>query len=111
MYPRCDIISIHGTPLTRFWLRGRWKGGTPLDLKTFLLLALPADTYPADTPVPVRLGSTPIRRAIALIDKNNVSVSIQIYDYNQRARRNLFYVCYGRLRLLYNIAVVYYNDN
>ncbi|XP_059059916.1 intermembrane lipid transfer protein VPS13B [Achroia grisella] len=75
--------SIHGTPLCRFWLRGRWRGGNPVELRTYICLALAKsgeESYPADTPVPVRLGddNAPVRRAIALTDANNRSVPVVV---------------------------------
>lgn len=68
------IVRSHGTPLCRFWVRGRWRGGDADELRTFLCIALPSGDYPI-APIPVRLGKVPLRRAIALRDVNNQSVS------------------------------------
>ncbi|KAM3969019.1 vacuolar protein sorting 13B [Aphomia sociella] len=82
--------SIHGTPLCRFWLRGRWRGGTPTELRTYICLALPSDgeAFPAREPVPIRLGdeNSPARRAIALTDSNNRSVAVVVTQQKQDGR-------------------------
>ncbi|CAH0716660.1 unnamed protein product, partial [Brenthis ino] len=78
--------SLDGTPLCRFWMSGRWRGGDADELRTFLCLALPSNTYPATTPVPIRLGTPPIRRAIALMDCDGRSIPIIITQVHHEAR-------------------------
>ncbi|XP_052752571.1 intermembrane lipid transfer protein VPS13B isoform X4 [Galleria mellonella] len=83
--------SIHGTPLCRFWLRGRWRGGNPLELRMYICLALGKsgeETYPTHTPVPIRVGDehAPARRAIALIDADNRSVAVVVTQLKQDGR-------------------------
>ncbi|XP_022832298.1 uncharacterized protein LOC111360569 [Spodoptera litura] len=70
--------SVHGTPLTRFWLRGRWRGGDPSELRTYLCLSLSSGMNPMQAPVPIRLGVQPLRRAVALIDSSMQSVPIVV---------------------------------
>ncbi|KAJ0183610.1 hypothetical protein K1T71_000033 [Dendrolimus kikuchii] len=78
--------SIQGVSLCKFWLRGRWRGGDPSELSMFLSVALPAGTYPATQPVPVRLGAVPTRRAIALADVNKLSVPVVVTQIKHEGR-------------------------
>ncbi|XP_075990406.1 vacuolar protein sorting 13B isoform X2 [Anticarsia gemmatalis] len=78
--------SIHGTPLCRFWLRHRWRGGDPSELRTFLCAALPSSSYPARAPVPIVLGGPPVRRGIALIDENQNSVPVLVSQVRHDSR-------------------------
>ncbi|CAG4977886.1 unnamed protein product [Colias eurytheme] len=56
--------SIHGTPLSRFWVRGRWRGGHAEELRPYVCVALPGAAPSAAAPV--RLAAEPLRRPIAL---------------------------------------------
>ncbi|KAL0902781.1 hypothetical protein ABMA27_000580 [Loxostege sticticalis] len=86
--------SIHGHPLCRFWLRGRWRGGgDPAELAPFLCVALPAGGYPASSPAPLRLGEPPFRRALALQDQNNRPVPVVVTQLKHDSR---WLVCVAR---------------
>ncbi|XP_028176967.1 uncharacterized protein LOC114364842 [Ostrinia furnacalis] len=79
--------SIHGMPLCRFWLRGRWHGGgAPSELAAFLCVALPDGGYPAAAPVPVRLGEPPLRRALSLTDVENKPVAVVVTQMQHEGR-------------------------
>ncbi|CAH2103450.1 unnamed protein product [Euphydryas editha] len=78
--------SLQGTPLCRFWMSGRWRGGDADELRAYLCLALPTTAYQADTPVPIRLGIAPIRRAVALKNEDGQSVPVVITQVKHETR-------------------------
>ncbi|XP_045784582.1 vacuolar protein sorting-associated protein 13B [Maniola jurtina] len=78
--------SLQGTPLCRFWMRGRWRGGDADELRTYLCLALPSNSYPSTSPVPVRLGTPPARRAIALRHEEGHSVAVVVTQVRHESR-------------------------
>nr|XP_049694087.1 intermembrane lipid transfer protein VPS13B isoform X1 [Helicoverpa armigera]XP_049694095.1 intermembrane lipid transfer protein VPS13B isoform X1 [Helicoverpa armigera] len=78
--------SEYGTSLCRFWLRGRWRGCDPIELRAYLCFALPATTFQGREPVPIRLGHPPLRRAMALVDSNQVSIPIVVSQIRHDSR-------------------------
>ncbi|XP_050360676.1 intermembrane lipid transfer protein VPS13B isoform X2 [Nymphalis io] len=78
--------SLHGTPLCRFWLTDRWRGGNVDELRTFLCVAFPTKTYQASTSVPIKLGVAPVRRSISLKDKHGGSVPIAVTQLRHESR-------------------------
>ncbi|XP_038216589.1 uncharacterized protein LOC119835687 [Zerene cesonia] len=72
-----DEGSIHGTPLSRFWVRGRWRGGHAEELRPYLCLTLPGAAH-STTVAPIRLAASPLRRPIALKDDNGSSVPVVV---------------------------------
>ncbi|XP_064076371.1 intermembrane lipid transfer protein VPS13B [Vanessa tameamea] len=78
--------SLKGSPLSRFWMSGRWRGGEADELRAFLCVAFPTKIYQANTPVPLRLGMAPVRRSFGLKDKNGRSVPIVVTQLRHEAR-------------------------
>lgn len=72
------FVSIHGTSLCRFHLVGRWRGSDPGELRLYLCVTLSGGrgTFP------LCLSHPPLRRALALSDENNTSVSAQVLVTN-----------------------------
>ncbi|KAL4717819.1 hypothetical protein ACJJTC_000968 [Scirpophaga incertulas] len=79
-------FSTHGSPLCRFWLSSRWRGQDPSELVPFLCLSLAAGSYPANVPVPLRLGVPPYRRAFALVDSDNNSIPVVVSQVKHEGR-------------------------
>ncbi|CAG9558247.1 unnamed protein product [Danaus chrysippus] len=77
--------SLEGTPLCRFWVSGRWRGGDAEELRTFLCFALPTEKSHS-APVPVALGTSPVRRSIALTDDEGQSVCVTVTQVRHEAR-------------------------
>lgn len=63
--------SVHGTPLCRFYVVGRWRGSDPGELRLYLCVAVKDGGRGT---APLRLSHPPLRRALALSDENNSSV-------------------------------------
>ncbi|RVE51489.1 hypothetical protein evm_003890 [Chilo suppressalis] len=84
----CKENSVHGVPLCRFWLGGRWRsGGDPSELAPFLCVALPSASGPEPpATVPVRLGQPPYRRALALTDENGQSLAVVVTQLRHEGR-------------------------
>nr|XP_034839520.1 vacuolar protein sorting-associated protein 13B [Maniola hyperantus] len=78
--------SLQGTPLCRFWMRARWRGGDADELRPYLCLALPSNSYPSTSPVPVRLGAPPARRAIALKHESGHSMAVVVTQVRHESR-------------------------
>ncbi|XP_060809400.1 uncharacterized protein LOC106130565 isoform X3 [Amyelois transitella] len=85
--------SIHGTPLGRFWLRSRWRGNSPSELRHYICLGLPYSgdrsnsVSPAHGLVPIRLGMKNMcRRSVALIDWNHKSIPVVVTQMKQDGR-------------------------
>ncbi|XP_041987845.1 vacuolar protein sorting-associated protein 13B isoform X2 [Aricia agestis] len=73
--------SVHGTPLGRFWVHGRWRGGHAHELRPYLCVGL-CESEPA----PVRLGLPPFRRALAVIDGDRKSIPLTITQVYHEGR-------------------------
>ncbi|KAJ8737284.1 hypothetical protein PYW07_000555 [Mythimna separata] len=84
--PTKDGSPANGTQLCKFWLRGRWRGGSPSELRAYMCVSLPDFAYPTRMSVPIRLGQPPLRRAVALIDTNVASVPIVVTQMKQDSR-------------------------
>ncbi|XP_053623621.1 uncharacterized protein Vps13B [Plodia interpunctella] len=92
LVPPTNRDSIHGTPLARFWMRGRWRGTCPTELRLYICLALPNPTEGANIvtaahpPVPIRLKKNMSRRAVALVDWRNKSIPVVVTQMKQDGR-------------------------